>query len=183
MSPLTSRNLMKTLLLAAALLAASAASAQTTSSSADAALTKRLNQLMRDPADPETEVRAVLNNCHFTQIIRKYRAAGKQQESVVFQVSHQKNGADWAVKSDDKVEFELKLGVEWSQVTSLTYAPALDEKTNRRYFEVKIKRERPARDGSGTNSTNLELPLYTSDEAVARDVVRQLEQVRRRCNG
>ncbi|MBX0291471.1 hypothetical protein K3G63_13560 [Hymenobacter sp. HSC-4F20] len=170
---------MKTLFLAAALLAASAASAQTASS--DAALTKRLNQLMRDPAAPETEVQALLDNCHFTQIIRKYRTAGKQNESAVFQVSHQKNGADWAVKSDDKVEFELKLGVEWSQVTSLTYAPALDEKTNRRYFEVKIKRERAAPNGSGTSSTTLELPLYTSNEAVARDILRQLEQVRRRC--
>ncbi|GAB2772616.1 opacity protein-like surface antigen [Hymenobacter luteus] len=172
---------MKTLLLVAALLATSAASAQTASS--DAALAKRLNQLMRDPAAPETEVRAVLDGCHFTQVIRKYRSAGQQNEAVVFQVSHQKNGADWAVKSDDKVEFELKLGVEWSQVTSLTYAPALDEKTNRRYFEVKIKRERTAKNGSGTNSTTLELPLYTSDEAVARDLVRQLEQVRRRCAG
>ncbi|WP_139925424.1 hypothetical protein [Hymenobacter sp. DG01] len=172
---------MKTLLLAAALLAASAASAQTASS--NAALAKRLNQLMRNPAAPETEVRAVLDGCHFTQIIRKHRTEGKPDEAVVFLVSHQKNGADWAVESDDKVEFELKLGVEWSQVTSLTYAPALDEKTNRRYFEVKIKRERSTKDGSGTNTTTLELPLYTPDEAVARDVVRQLEQVRRHCGG
>ncbi|RPD49658.1 hypothetical protein DNI29_02325 [Hymenobacter sediminis] len=172
---------MKTFLLAAALLTASVASAQTTSSNAN--LAKRLNQLMRDPKEPETEVRAVLDGCHFTQVIRKYRPEGKKEEATAFQVSHQKNGADWAVKSDDKVEFELKIGVEWSQVTSLTYAPTYDEKTNQRYYEVKIKREHATKDGSGTNSTTLELPLYTTDEAVARDIVRQLEQVRHRCGG
>ncbi|GGG27395.1 hypothetical protein [Hymenobacter glacieicola] len=169
---------MKTLLLVAGLLLASAASAQTTPTAA--ALTKRLNHLMHRPGETDTEIRAVLEGCHFTQIIRKHRLDGKQ-EATAFQVSHRKNGADWAVKSDEKVEFELKLGVEWSQVTSLTYAPAQDEKTQQRYYEVKIRRERPSKDGSGTNSTTLELPLYTTDERVARDVVQQLEQVRRQC--
>jgi opacity protein-like surface antigen len=168
------QNSMKKLLLAALLLAGTAAQAQT--SAEVQALTRRLNELAHDPSEPATEIKATLSNCHFTEVIRKYRTAGSG-ESGNFQVSHQKNGSDWAVKSDDKVEFELRLGVEWSQVTSLTYAAAHDDKKNSHYYEIKIKRQAPGTD----NSTTLEMPVYTADEAVVRDLVQRMEKVRRSC--
>ncbi|SNC76123.1 hypothetical protein SAMN06265337_3226 [Hymenobacter gelipurpurascens] len=164
----------KLLLLAGLLLAGTVAQAQ--SSAEVQALTRRLNELARDPDEPATEIRATLSNCHFTEVIRKYRTAGSG-ESGNFQVSHQKNGADWAVKSDDKVEFELRLGVEWSQVTSLTYVPAHNDKKDRHYYEIKIKRQPPGK----SDSTTLEMPVYTTDEAVVRDLVQRLEKVRRSC--
>ncbi|TGE09747.1 hypothetical protein [Hymenobacter fodinae] len=164
---------MKKLFLAGLLLAGASAQAQSTTEVQ--ALTRRLNELARDPDEPETEVRAQLSNCHFTEVIRKYRTDGSS--SGAFQVSHQKNGADWAVKSDDKVEFELRMGVEWSQVTALTYAPAHNEEKNRRYYEIKITRRPPGK----SDTTTLEMPVYTSDEAVVRDLVQRLEKVRRSC--
>lgn len=165
---------MKKLLLAGLLLAGTAAHAQTSTEVQN--LTRRLNELARNPDEPGTEINASLTNCHFTEVIRKYRTKGNG-EAGNFQVSHQKNGADWAVKSDDKVEFELRMGVEWSQVTSLTYAPAHDDKKNRRYYEIKIKRQPPGKD----DSTTLEMPVYTTDEAVVRELVQRLEKVRRSC--
>ncbi|QJX46393.1 hypothetical protein HMJ29_05365 [Hymenobacter taeanensis] len=165
---------MKKTFLAGLLLAGASAQAQSTPEVQ--ALTRRLNELARNPDEPATEVRAQLSNCHFTEVIRKYRRDGSA--SGAFQVSHQKNGADWAVKSDDKVEFELRLGVEWSQVTALTYAPAHDEEKNRHYYEIKITRRPPGKN----DSTTLEMPVYTTDEAVVRDLVQRLEKIRRSCS-
>lgn len=150
------------------------------SSTSPAGLAQRLNQLMHDPKEPDTEVRVALSDCHFTQLIRKYRARPDEGATTI-QVSHQKNGGEWAVKSNDKVEFELKLGSDWNQITALTYAPATREKTGEKYYELKIKREQKGKNGS--SNTSFELPLYTSDEALVRDLVRQLEQVRRNCSG
>ncbi|TGD81612.1 hypothetical protein [Hymenobacter wooponensis] len=164
---------MKKLFLAGLLLAG--ASAQAQSVTEVQALTRRLNELARNPDEPTTEVRAQLSNCHFTEVIRKYRT--EASGAGTFQVSHQKNGADWAVKSDNKVEFELRMGVEWSQVTALTFAPAHDNETNRRYYEIKITRRPPGKD----DTTTLEMPVYTTDEAVVRDLVQRLEKVRRSC--
>jgi hypothetical protein len=164
---------MKKLFLAGLLLAGASAQAQSTTEVQ--ALTRRLNELARNPDEPATDIRAQLSNCHFTEIIRKYRTEGSGGGA--FQVSHQKNGADWAVKSDDKVEFELRMGVEWSQVTTLAYAPAHDDKTDRRYYEIKITRRPPGKN----DTTTLEMPVYTTDEALVRDLVQRLEKVRRSC--
>ncbi|RSK37293.1 hypothetical protein [Hymenobacter metallilatus] len=169
---------MKTCVLALLLSLPAVSWAQTSSSSAG--LAQRLNQLMRDPKEPETEVRVVLSDCHFTQIIRKYRTRPAEGATSI-QVSHEKNGGEWAVKSNDKVEFELKLGSDWNQVTALTYAPATREKTGEKYYELKIERARKEKDSS--NTTTFELPLHTTDEAVVQSLVRQLEQVRRNCGG
>ena len=167
---------MKLLLFAAALLGGPAALAQT----APPALAHRINQLMRDPDEPETELRVMLTDCHITQLVRQYRAKPKADATTV-QVSHQKNGGNWSVRSDETVAFELTLGSEWSQVSALTYELHHAEKTGAPYYVVKVNRR--TRSETGSSSTTLELPLYTPDEAVARDVVRQLEQLRRGCGG
>ncbi|MET4105645.1 hypothetical protein [Hymenobacter sp. UYP22] len=152
--------------------------AQATPSSA--ALAQRINQLMRDPKEPDTEVRVAFSDCHFTQIIRKYRSQPANTTTTV-QVSHQKNGGEWAVRSDEKVEFELKLGSDWQQITELTYAPAHRKNTNELYYQLKIKRERKEKGSS--NITNFELPLYTTSEATVQTLVRQLNQLRSNCSG
>lgn len=145
-----------------------------------AMLARQLNQLMRDPQEPDTEVQIAFSDCHFTQLIRKYRTQPTNGATTV-QVSHQKNGGEWAVKSDDKVEFELKLGSDWNQITALSYAPAKREKTGETYYELKIRRER--KEGDTSSTTSFELPLYTTNEATVRTLVRQLEQLRRNCGG
>lgn len=170
---------MKTYLLAA-FLSLPALSVAQSSASSTAGLARQLNQLLHDPQEPEMEVRVLLTDCHFTQLIRRYRTRPAEGTTSI-QVSHEKNGADWAVKSDDKVEFELKLGSDWEQITSLTYAPATHEKTGQRYYELKIRRERKE-NGRSANAT-FELPLHTTDEAVVRDLVSRLNQVRRNCGG
>lgn len=169
---------MKTYLLAVLLGCPLLGTAQTSTSSA--ALARQLNQLMRDPEKSETEIRVLLTDCHFTQLIRKYRTQPTDGTTSI-QVSHEKNGADWAVKSNDKVEFELKLGSDWSQVTGIAYAPATRDKTGQPYYQLKIRREQKA--SGSSNRTTFELPLYTSDEAVVRELVHQLDQVRRSCGG
>ena len=85
------------------------------------------------------------------------------------------------MKSNDKVEFELKLGSDWNQVTGIAYAPATRDKTGLSYYQLKIRREQKVPGSS--NGTTFELPLYTSDEAVVRELVRQLDQMRRSCGG
>ena len=166
------------LLLLAALLGGPAALAQPAPT--PTVLAHRINQLMRDPAEPDTELTVVLSNCHITQLIRQYRPSPKADATTV-RVSHQKNGGSWSVRSDETVQFELTLGSEWSQVTALTYTLQHAENTGTPYYTVKVNRRTKTENGS--SSTTLELPLYTTDEAVARDVVRQLEQLRRNCGG
>ncbi|MDU0369697.1 hypothetical protein ACFPAF_04770 [Hymenobacter endophyticus] len=150
------------------------------SATSPAALAQRINQLMRDPEEPDTEVRVAFSDCHFTQTIRKYRPQPANSATTV-QVSHRKNGGEWAVRSDEKVEFELKLGSDWQQITELTYAPAHREKTGGLYYQLKLKRERKEKGSS--NTTNFELPLYTTNEATVQTLVRQLNQLRRNCGG
>ncbi|MFD2785796.1 hypothetical protein [Hymenobacter rubripertinctus] len=168
------------LLFLTALLSGPAALAQTTPPPPTAALAHRINQLMRDPAEPDTELKVVLTDCHITQVVRQYRP-NPTPDATTVQVSHQKNGGNWSVRSDETVTFELTLGSEWSQVTALTYALQHAEKTGRPYYTVQVNRRTKSENGS--SSTTLELPLYTPDEAVARDVVRQLEQLRQGCGG
>ncbi|OWP63745.1 hypothetical protein CDA63_07065 [Hymenobacter amundsenii] len=169
---------MKVLLLLAVLAApVGAVSAQTT----PAALAQRINKLMRDPAEPDTELKVVLSDCHITQLIRQYRTNAKTDATTI-EVSHRKNGGDWSVRSDETVQFELTLGSEWSQVTALTYALQHTEKTNQPYYVVKVNRRTKSGSGS-TSSTTLELPLYTPDEAQVQGVVHDLEKLRRSCGG
>ncbi|WP_426493430.1 hypothetical protein [Hymenobacter sp. 102] len=143
-------------------------------------LAQRLNQLMRDPQEPETELRVGFSDCHFTQVIRKYRPQPASGATAI-QVSHQKNGSEWAVKTDDRVEFELKLGTDWAQVQEITYAPARREKTNERYYEITIRRQKKTAQSS--SNTTFELPLYTANEAEVQRLTAQLNQLRRTCAG
>ncbi|MCA8832083.1 hypothetical protein [Hymenobacter pini] len=168
---------MKTYVLALLLSVPAAGWAQTISS---AALAQRLNQLMRDSQEPETEVRVSFTDCHFTQVIRKYRTK-PANEATAIQVSHQKNGAEWAVKTDDRVEFELKLGSDWAQVQELTYAPAHCDKTHELYYKINIRRQQKTAQSS--SNTTFELPLYTTNEAEVQRLVKQLNQLRSNCGG
>ncbi|MBT9393194.1 hypothetical protein KLP40_08460 [Hymenobacter sp. NST-14] len=167
---------MKLLLFAVALLGGPVALAQP----APAALAHRINQLMRDPAEPETELKVVLTDCHITQRVRQYRARPKADATTV-QVSHQKNGGNWSVRTDGAVAFELTLGSEWRQVAALTYTLHHADKTGAPYYVVTVNRR--TQSATGSANTTLELPLYTADEALVRDVVGQLEQLRRGCGG
>lgn len=167
---------MKQLLLAAAACFALAGSAHAQSSAADTkALAQRLNQLMRDPKKPHQEVRLDMNGCHATQVIRDTKADVKS--SAPISVSYNKGGdAGWAANVADG-KFELSLDFEWREVETLTYARGKD--ADDAPYQIKIKRVRKS--GTSSSSMNFDLPLFTSDERVVRDVVARLEKVRQSC--
>ncbi|WP_400193222.1 hypothetical protein [Hymenobacter sp. B81] len=164
---------MKTVLLtvaAALLLSVPAARAQTSAAEAKA-LMQQVNKLMRDPTKPKQEIRLDLNGCHASQTIRDHDADTKS--SAPISVSYNKGGeAGWAAKVADG-KFELVLDFEWREVEPLSYERNRDQ--DDAPFEVKIRRVRKG------SSTKLELPLYTTDERVVRDVVARLERLRKSC--
>ncbi|AYA37616.1 hypothetical protein D3Y59_11490 [Hymenobacter oligotrophus] len=167
---------MKNVLLAAAclLLGGAAAHAQNPAATESKALQQRINQLMRNPAKPQQELRLDLKGCHATQTIRDNKA--DVQASAPISVSYNKGGeAGWAAKVSDG-KFELALDFEWSEVEPLTYLRRKPEKgKDEAPYEIKIRRVRKG------NTTNFELPLYTTDEKAVLDVVRRLEKVRQGC--
>lgn len=137
------------------------------------ALAKQLNQLMRDPAKPKQEIRLDLSGCHAVQTIRDNDPANVQTSAPI-SVSYNKGGnAGWSANMANG-KFELTLDFEWSEVEPLTYTRTKD-KDEDDPFEIKIKRVRKG------GSTSFELPLFTTDEKVVRDLVRRLEKVRQSC--
>ncbi|KAA9333290.1 hypothetical protein F0P96_09960 [Hymenobacter busanensis] len=167
---------MKSLILAAvAAFCVGTASAQTTAKAKPLteaqALEQHINKLMRDPAKPKQEIRLDLQGCHATQTIRDNDS--DTQTSAPISVSYNKGGeAGWAAKVANG-KFELILDFEWREVESLTYERNKDK--DDAPYEVKIKRVRKS------GSTSFELPLFTTDERVVRDVVARLERVRQSC--
>lgn len=167
------KNVVALLLVLGCLVGGSRSGLAQTSSTEKQALLKQLNQLMRDPAKPKQEVRLDINGCHAVQTIRANDASNVQASGPIA-VSYNKGGeAGWAAKVANG-HFELSLDFEWSEVTSLSYARNTDKKDDAPY-EIKLKRVRKG------SSTTFDLPLFTTDENVVRDLVRRLDKVRQSC--
>lgn len=160
----------KTLLLWALLLVVGAAQAQV-SATEKQALSKQITQLMRNPEKPNQELQFVLNGCHAQQIIRDNKADVQMSQPV--SVSYSKGESSWGVKLKDGL-FEMKLDFAWADVTNLSYERETDD-DGQKYFELKIKSQKK---GSGTS---FDLPLYTTNETVVKNVMQRLEKVRQSC--
>lgn len=146
------------------------ATAQAVSATEKQALAKQLNQLMRDPAKPKQEVKLELNGCHVQQIIRDNDADVQMSQPV--NVSVNKGNSDWAVNVGTG-RFEMKMGFDWSEVTDLSYAPQTED--GQRTYELKMKRR------NKTSTVSTDMTLFTTDEAVVKDLVRRLDAVRLSC--
>ncbi|OON67796.1 hypothetical protein [Hymenobacter sp. CRA2] len=166
------------LLTSGLLLAGAAAHAQ---ASEVQALTKRLNELMRDEQEPRTEAVVSLAGCGVRETVRKYRSANNPT-SMNVSVSKSKDGSSWGVRTNDKVEFELSLGLDWSEIGAVSYQAQQREKDGRRYYELKLLR-RPAADGKTAGLDSIDLPLYTQNEQEVAALVRRLGALRRQCSG
>lgn len=166
---------MKTLLTSLALFVAvctsNSASAQVAPSETQA-LSKQLTQLMRNPKKPKQDVQLNLNGCSAEQVIRDRDADVQMTKPLA--VSYGGNSG-WAVKVDNGI-FEMKMGLNWADVTSLTYEPSSDS-DGQKYFEIKITKAKK------NDSSSFEFPLYTTNETTVKDVVRRLDKVRRSCAG
>ncbi|WP_156109192.1 hypothetical protein [Hymenobacter sp. APR13] len=159
------------LLLMSLLVPAGTAAAQTMSATDRQALVRQLNHLLHDPRKPSQEVKLELSGCHVQQTIRDTKADVQMNQPVAVSVS--KGSSDWAVNLDNG-RFELKMGFDWQDVTALSYVPDTDD-DGRRSYELRVKRHSKNTDITTTMS------LYTTDEAVVKDLVRRLEQLRRSC--
>ena len=167
---------MKTLLFAGALLgivgAASPVSAQA-SATEQQALMKQLDQLMRNPQKPKQELHLALKGCHAEQIIRDRDADVQMPKALA--VSYGGSNSGWAMRMDNGF-FELKMAFDWADVTTLSYALAKDDDEDEpRHYEIKITKRKKG------STVNFELPLYTTNEATVKDVVRRLEKIRQSC--
>ncbi|TGE27411.1 hypothetical protein [Hymenobacter metallicola] len=138
------------------------------------ALMKQLDQLMQNPQKPKQYVHLALKGCRAEQIIRDKEADVDMPKPLA--VSYGGSGSGWAV-SMDKGYFELKMSFDWADVTSLTYALEKGDEDEPRHYEIKIAKQKKG------SSTSFELPLYTTNEATVKDVVRRLEKIRRSCGG
>jgi opacity protein-like surface antigen len=135
------------------------------------AVARQLNQLMRNPKKPKQDVTLTLNGCHGEQLIRD-RGADVHTDRPLG-LSFNSGNSGWAVKVDNGV-FEMKMTFDWADVTALTYEPVTGD-DKQKHFEIKVAKRK-----SGSNAS-FELPLYTTDEAVVKEVVRRLEKIRQGC--
>lgn len=161
-------------------LLAGSAQAQTPAAEVQA-LTKRLNELLLNPAEPDAEVLVSLADCGVRQTVRKYRTAQKPNSTTI-SVSNTRQGSGWAFRTDDKVELEIKLGLAWDDIGAVSYQAKQDEKTQRRYYQLTFLR-RPGNKGPSVSIDNLNLSLQTQDEKEVAELVRRLGAVRRQCSG
>ena len=159
------------LLLGGLLMLAGSTSAQTSPATEKQALARQLNQLLRDPRKPSQEVKLELSGCHVQQTIRDTDADVRMSQPVAVSVS--KGSSDWSVNLDNG-RFEMKMGFDWQDVTALSYASDTDD-DGRQFYELRVKRQ------AKNSSTTTTMTLYTTDEAVVKSVVRQLEQLRQGC--
>ena len=172
-------------LLAAALLLGSTAHAQAPAAEVQA-LTKRLNELVRPPkSEDDTQVLVSLADCGVRQTFRKYRAADKGNASNInVNVSSDKKGGSWAVKTNDKVELELNFALDWDEVANIEYVPKREEKSGQRYYELTVQRRAPATGKSRSGlPSSISFALHTSDEKEVAELVRRLNAVSRQCQG
>lgn len=155
--------------------AAAARPAQAQTSAAEQqALMKQLDQLMQNPDKPRQDVHLALKGCHAEQIIRDRDADVQMTKALA--VSYGGSNSGWAVRMDDGF-FELKMSFDWADVTALTYALEKGDDDEPRHYEIKIAKRKKG------SSSSFELPLYTSNEATVKDVVRRLEKLRQSCGG
>jgi hypothetical protein len=146
-------------------------SAQAVSIAERQALVRQLNQLLRDPRQPSQEVKLELSGCHVQHTIRDTDADVHMSQPVAVSVS--KGKSDLSVNLADG-RFELKMGFDWQDVTALSYAPDTDE-AGRHTYELRVQRQ------AKNSNTTTTMTLYTTDEAVVKDVVRRLDKVRQGC--
>ena len=137
--------------------------------------TARLNELLRDlKQEPNTEVLASLANCGIKQTIRKYRTPARPNATNVALSSH-KNGSSWGFKTDENVELELTLALDWAEVGSIAYVPETETKTGRRYYNLTVQRREPANGkSSGGLADCLTFALHAASEPEAAEPVRRL---------
>jgi PBP1b-binding outer membrane lipoprotein LpoB len=64
---------------------------------------------------------------------------------------------------------------EWSDVTAVSYAHS-DDEDSKALYEIQIKRQKK------NSTTSSELQLYTTDEAVVKNLVAQLNKLRQGCS-
>jgi hypothetical protein len=159
------------LLMLGGLALAPAARAQVSAAETQA-LTKQLAQLMRNPHKPKQDVYLKLDGCHAQQVIRDRDADVHTEKPLA--VSYSGGNSGWAVKMDNGV-FEMKMDFDWADVTSLTYEPDTDD-DGQKHYQLTIKKTK-----KGSN-TSFDLPLYTTNEATVKDVVRRLERLRQSCH-
>jgi hypothetical protein len=169
----------KNLLIWGLLLLVGTAQAQSTTTAAKSvsgnvdkqALSKQITQLMRTPKKPNQDLQFVLSGCHAQQIIRDNKADVQMSQPV--SVSYSKGESGWGVKLKDGL-FEMKLDFEWADVTSLSYEAETDD-DDQKYYELKIKRQKKG------DTITFDLPLYTTNETVVKNVMQRLEKVRQSC--
>ena len=106
------------------------------------------------------------------QTIRDTDADVRMSQPVAVSVS--KGSSDWSVNLDNG-RFEMKMGFDWQDVSALTYAPDTDD-DGRHFYELRVKRQ------AKTSTTTTTMSLYTTDEAVVKNVVHRLEQLRLGCH-
>jgi hypothetical protein len=135
------------------------------------AVVRQLNQLMRNPNKPKQDVPLTLQGCHAEQLIRD-RGADVHTTSPLAMSFH-KGDSGWAVKMDNGV-FEMRMRCDWADVTALTYAPATDD-DGTTHYQLTLKKSK-----KGSN-VSFDLPLYTTDLAVVKDLTTRLDHVRQRC--
>ncbi|GAB3302411.1 hypothetical protein GCM10027511_16280 [Hymenobacter humi] len=168
-------------LLASALLLGSAAHAQAPAAEVQP-LTKRLNQLMHFPkSEDDGEAMVSLADCGVKQTVRKYRGPDDHQSANI-SVNSNKKGSSWAIKSDDKVQLELNLSLDWAEVGSVSYMPKKRDKDGSRYYDIIVQR-RDRADGKPASgiADKISLSLYTQDEKEVATLVKKLDAVRRHC--
>lgn len=169
--------------LAGTLLLGGAARAQAPAAEVQA-LTQRLNELIRSPKpESEGEVLVSLADCGVRQTVRKHRTADNPSAANVT-VSSTKKGGSWGVKADEKVQFELTLALDWTEISSIKYVPDQDKKTGRRYYELTVqRREKSAGKSTSGLADTITFDLNTQDEKEVAQLVRRLEAVGQRCQG
>lgn len=161
------------LALLGALAAATPGLAQT-SATEQQALMKDLDRLMRNPQKPKQELHLTLKGCHAEQLIRDRDADVQMPKPLA--VSYGGSNSGWSM-SMDKGFFELKMAFDWADVTSMTYALEKDEDEDEpRHYEIKITKRKK------TSTVSFDIPLYTTNEATVKDVMRRLEKVRQSCS-
>lgn len=161
------------LLLSVALLLGHSAPAQTKSAPPEQlALARQLNQLMRDPAKPKQDVLIAFTGCHVQQIIRDQDANVNLTTPLAVSYSSGKSG--WAVSTSNGF-FELKMDFEWSDVTAVRYARSA-ENDPQAFYEIQIRRQKK------NSTTSSDLLLYTTDEAVVKNLVARLDKLRQSCS-
>lgn len=177
------RKLPVSLVLAAALFgAAPLAHAQAPAAEVQA-LSKQLNRLVQDPKPEErTEIKVSLADCGVRQTIRKYRSPNNDG-SLNISVSNSKNGSSWAARSDDKVDFELSLGLDWREIGAVSYSLIKAETKDPAHYELKLLRRPASQGGQKSGIDAITLPIYTTSEAEVSEVVRRLRGLQRQCTG